>query len=112
VLSLEVTPQITPDDRIIMDLRVNQDSVGQVFNGIPSINTNEIVTQVLVDNGQTIVLGGIFISDTNNSTTKTPFLGDLPYVGRLFRRTIERQQKQEILIFITPRIMEDVLSAR
>ena len=112
VLSLEVTPQITPDDRIIMDLRVNQDSVGQVFNGIPSINTNEIVTQVLVDNGQTIVLGGIFISDTNNSTTKTPFLGDLPYVGRFFRRTIERQQKQEILIFITPRIMEDVLSAR
>ena len=112
VLSLEVTPQITPDDRIIMDLHVNQDSVGQVFNGIPSINTNEIETQVLVDNGQTIVLGGIFTSDTNNSTTKTPFLGDLPYVGRFFRRTIERHQKQEILIFITPRIMEDVLTAR
>ena len=112
VLSLEVTPQITPDDRIIMDLKVNQDSVGQVFNGVPSINTNQISTQVLVDNGQTVVLGGIFTSDVNHSTTKAPFLGDLPYVGSLFRRTIDRSQKQEILIFITPRIMEDVLSTR
>ena len=112
VLSLEVTPQITPDDRIIMDLKVNQDSVGQVFNGVPSINTNQISTQVLVDNGQTVVLGGIFTSDVNHSTTKTPFLGDLPYIGALFRRSIERSQKQEILIFITPRIMEDVLTVR
>ena len=112
VLSLEVTPQITPDDRIIMDLKVNQDSVGEVFNGVPSINTNQITTQVLVDNGQTVVLGGIFTSDVNHSTTKMPFLGDLPYVGALFRRSIERSQKQEILIFITPRILEDVLSTR
>ena len=112
VLSLKVTPHITPDDRVIMDLTVNRDSIGQVFAGVPSIDTNEVNTQVLVDNGQTIVLGGIFTSDTNNSTTKTPFLGDLPYVGRFFRRTIERHQKQEILIFITPRIMEDVLTTR
>jgi type IV pilus assembly protein PilQ len=112
VLSLEVTPQITPDDRIIMALQVNQDSVGQVFNGVPSINTNEITTTVRVDNGQTLVLGGIFQTDTNRSTTKTPFLGDLPYVGRLFRRTVDREQKQELLIFITPRILEDSLSQR
>lgn len=112
VLSLEVTPQITPDDRIIMELQVNQDSVGQVFNGVPSINTNEIETTVRVDNGQTLVLGGIFQTDTNRSTTKTPFLGDLPYVGRLFRRTVDREQKQELLIFITPRILEDSLSQR
>ncbi|MCZ6854047.1 MAG: type IV pilus secretin PilQ family protein [Gammaproteobacteria bacterium] len=110
VLSLEVTPQITPDDRIIMELNVKQDTVGQVFNGVPSINTNEIQTQVLVDNGQTIVLGGVFQTDRNISTTKTPFLGDLPYIGRLFRRTIERDDKQELLIFITPRIIQDTLT--
>ena len=109
VLSLEVTPQITPDDRIIMELKVKQDTVGTLFNGVPSINTNEIETQVLVDNGQTIVLGGIFQTDKNISTTKTPFLGDLPYVGRLFRRDIERDDKQELLIFITPRIIQDGL---
>ena len=112
VLSLEVTPQITPDDRIIMDLNVKQDTVGQIFNGVPSINTNEIQTQVLVDNGQTIVLGGIFQTDKNISTTKTPFLGDIPYVGRFFKRTIERDDKQELQIFITPRIIADTLTDR
>ena len=110
VLSLEVTPQITPDDRIIMQLTVKQDTVGQVFEGVPSINTNEIQTEVLVDNSQTIVLGGIFTTDRNMSTTKTPFLGDLPYVGRLFKRTTERDDKQELLIFITPRIIQDTLT--
>jgi len=110
VLSLEVTPQITPDDRIIMQLNVKQDSVGQVFNGVPSIDTNEIETEVLVDNGQTLVLGGIFQTDRNVSTTKTPFLGDLPYVGRLFRRTLERDDKAELLIFITPRIIQENLT--
>ena len=112
VLSLEVTPQITPDDRIIMELNIKQDTVGTIFNGVPSINTNEIETEVLVDNGQTIVLGGIFQTDKNISTEKTPFLGDLPYVGRLFRRTIERDDKQELLIFITPRIIQDNLTNR
>ena len=112
VLSLEVTPQITPDDRIIMELNVKQDTVGTIFNGVPSINTNEISTQVLVDNGQTIVLGGIYQTDKSISTEKTPFLGDLPYVGRLFRRTIERDDKQELLIFITPRIIQDSLTNR
>lgn len=112
VLSLEVTPQITPDDRIIMDLTVNQDSVGQVFNGIPSINTNEVTTQVLVDNGQTLVLGGIFTTSSNSSVDKTPFFGDLPYLGRLFRRTVDNDDKQELLIFITPRIIQDALTRR
>ncbi len=112
VLSLEVTPQITPDDRIIMQLNVKQDTVGAIFNGVPSINTNEIQTEVLVDNGQTVVLGGIFQTDKNVSTTKTPFLGDLPYVGTLFKRTIERDDKTELLIFITPRIIADALTDR
>ncbi len=112
VLSLEVTPQITPDDRIIMDLKVNQDTVGEIFNNVPSIDTNEITTQVLVDNGQTVVLGGIFKDETVRGTVKTPFLGDLPYIGRLFRKTLERDDKSELLIFITPRIVQDSLTAR
>ena len=112
VLGLEVTPQITPDERIIMDLRVNQDTVGQVFEGVPSINTNQIETQVLVNNGETVVLGGIFQTDRNTTVTKTPFLGDLPYVGRLFRRTLERDDKQELLIFITPRVIQDAITGR
>lgn len=112
VLGLEVTPQITPDERIIMDLKVNQDTVGQVFEGVPSINTNQIETQVLVNNGETIVLGGIFQTDRNTTVTKTPFLGDLPYVGRLFRRTLERDDKQELLIFITPRVIQDAITGR
>lgn len=110
VLALEVTPQITPDDRVIMKLNVKQDTVGIVFNGVPSINTNEVETEVLVANGETVVLGGIFTTDKNVSTTKTPFLGDLPYIGRLFRNTLERDDKQELLIFITPRIISDSLT--
>lgn len=112
VLALEVTPQITPDNRIIMDLRVNQDSVGQVFNGIPSINTNEVATQVLVDNGQTLVLGGIFTTSANDTIDKTPFFGDLPVLGNLFKRRIQSEDKQELLIFITPRIIQDALTKR
>lgn len=110
-LALEVTPQITPDDRIIMELNVKQDTVGAIFNGIPSIDTNQIETQVLVDNGQTVVLGGIFTTDKQISTTKTPFLGDLPYVGRMFKRTEEKDNKTELLIFITPRIIQESLTS-
>lgn len=112
VLKLEVTPQITPDDRIIMDLKINQDSVGDVFNGIPSINTNALETQVLVENGETIVLGGIFRSTETNATTKTPFFGDLPLIGVLFRRTEHTETKAELLVFITPRLVKDTLSTR
>ena len=104
MLSLRVVPQITPDQRIIMQLNVKQDTVGQIFDGIPSINTNAIETQVLVDNGQTLVLGGIFQEDKNNAETKTPLLAAIPLIGRLFRRTVRREDKQELLIFITPTI--------
>lgn len=112
VLKLEVTPQITPDDRIIMDLKINQDSIGDVFNGIPSINTNALETQVLVENGETIVLGGIFRSTETNATTKTPFFGDIPLIGVLFRRTEHTETKAELLVFITPRLVKDTLSTR
>ena len=112
VLSLEVTPQITPDDRIIMTLKVNQDSVGQVYNGVPSIDTNQVKTEVLVDNAQTVVLGGIFKDQLTQTTEKTPFLGDVPYIGRLFRRTLDKTDKQELLIFITPRIIQESLTTR
>lgn len=112
VLGLDVKPQITPDDRIIMELEVTQDTVGAVFNGVPSINTNSISTQVLVDNGETIVLGGIFTTQTTESITKTPFVGDLPYIGRFFRRNTKSDQKQELLIFITPRLIRDSLTSR
>lgn len=106
VLSLRVTPQITADDRIVLQLDIKQDTVGQVFNGIPSVNTNQIGTRVLVDNGQTVVLGGIFQTVSNVSTDKTPLLGDVPHLGRLFRRTTERDDRQELLVFITPSVFE------
>ncbi|WP_372965974.1 type IV pilus secretin PilQ [Marinobacter sp.] len=109
VLSLEVTPQITPDDKIIMDLVVSQDSRGEVTAGIPSINTNEVTTQVLVANGETVVLGGIFQSEVTTQTTKTPFLGDIPYLGRLFKRTEHVDERSELLIFITPKIIKSDL---
>jgi type IV pilus assembly protein PilQ len=109
VLSLEVTPQITPDDKIIMDLVVNQDSRGEVTAGIPAINTNQVTTQVLVGNGETVVLGGIFQSEVATQTTKTPFLGDIPYLGRLFKRTEHIDERSELLIFITPKIIKSDL---
>lgn len=110
VLSIKVTPQITPDDRIIMDLTVNKDSVGQVFGGIPSIDTREVQTQVLVNNGDTIVLGGIYEQIVSNDVDKIPLLGDLPLLGFLFRHTVERDQKGELLIFVTPKILKDSLA--
>ena len=106
LLSLEVTPQITPDDKIIMDLVVSQDSRGEVTAGIPSINTNEVATQVLTADGETVVLGGIFQSEKATQTTKTPFLGDIPYLGRLFKRTEKIDERAELLIFITPKIVK------
>jgi len=112
VLGLTVTPRITPDDRIIMDLEVNQDSIGAVFNGVPSIRTNSIQTQVLVNNGETVVLGGVFQTVVSEGTTKTPVLGDLPWVGSLFRQKSKSDDKQELLIFITPRLIRDSLTQR
>jgi type IV pilus assembly protein PilQ len=112
VLELAVTPRITPDDRIIMDLEVRKDSVGQVFANIPSIDTKKVLTQVLVDNGDTIVLGGIFEQTTRTTVDKVPFLGDLPWVGVLFSRTIRQDDKTELLIFVTPKIVKDALTIR
>ena len=109
VLSLEVTPQITPDDKIIMDLQVNQDSVGQDTDAGPAINTNSVSTQVLVGNGETVVLDGTFESNNSTTITKTPFLGDIPYLGRLFKRTQVSEDRSELLIFITPKIIKSDL---
>ena len=105
VLSLHVLPQITPDQNIMMQLRVKQDTVGQIFNGVPSINTNEIQTNVLVGNGETLVLGGILQEDANSSERKTPILSDIPFLGKAFRRKIARQDQQELLVFITPTLV-------
>lgn len=107
-LSLEVTPSITPEGKVAMQLKVNSDTPGEVqANGIRAIDTNRVDTNVLVDDGQTVVLGGIFQNQTTNQVTKTPFLGDLPYVGKLFRRTKNSNSKQELLIFVTPKLVHE-----
>lgn len=107
VLALRVTPQITPDNRLIMKIQVNQDEpTGQTFGGVPSISTREIRTQVLVDNGQTIVLGGIYEQTDQTSVSRVPFLGTLPVVGYLFRNKQVITNRTELLIFITPKIVE------
>lgn len=87
VLSLRVTPQITPDGRINMELEIQQDSVAAGSGQVPAINANEVTTSALVNNGETIVLGGVFREESTTTETKTPLLGDIPYVGRLFKRT-------------------------
>jgi type IV pilus assembly protein PilQ len=112
VLSLEVTPQITPDDKIIMELLVKKDTVGALIDGIPSIDKKEITTQILVDNGDTAVLGGVYEQTTSTNVDKIPFLGDIPFVGNLFKRTVKQDDKTELLIFITPRIVKDQLTIR
>jgi type IV pilus assembly protein PilQ len=109
VLKLEVTPQITPDDQIVMDLVVKKDEVGDIFLGVPSIDTRSVETQVLVDNGETVVLGGVFEQTTLNGSTRVPFFGDLPYVGFLFKQTTSSDRQKELLIFVTPKILKDSL---
>ena len=108
-LRLSVTPQITPDDHIIMDLEVNKDEIGGIFNGVPSIDTRSVKTQVLVDNGETVVLGGIYEQRKVDGSTRVPFFGDLPYVGFLFKTTTHSDSKSELLIFVTPKIIKDGL---
>ena len=114
-MSLEVTPQITPDDRVSMQLKVTNDSVGEEvpsgFGGfIPSIDTNEVETDVLVDNGQTVVLGGIYQQDKADSISRVQFFSDLPLVGFLFKSTSLRDDKSELLVFITPKIISEQLT--
>ncbi len=113
VLELSVTPRITPDDKIIMDLEVKKDSVGsRIVQGTPSIDTKRVNTQVLCDNGDTIVLGGIFEQTTRTTIEKVPVLGDIPLVGHLFKRTSRQDDKTELLIFVTPKIVKDTLTIR
>ena len=112
-MSLKVTPQITPDDRVIMDLTVTQDTIGTFItlanSSVPSIDTQEVTTQVLVDNGETVVLGGVYRRENINNSDRVPFFGDLPYVGFLFRQTTNIDAKQELLVFVTPKIIKDAL---
>jgi len=109
VLSLEVTPQITPDNRIIMEVKVNKDEPDyeRAVAGFPPINTSQVDAKVLVNDGETIVIGGVYTNAQSKSVEKVPFLGDLPYLGRLFRRDIATDGKFELLIFLTPRIMNN-----
>ncbi len=110
VLALDVTPQITPDDRVILDVIVTKDSFADAAAGL--INKKEITTQVLLDNGETVVIGGIYEQSVLNTTNKIPFLGDLPLLGWMFRQNIRSDNKVELLIFLTPRILSETLSLR
>jgi len=111
-LSLKVKPQITPDDNVIMDITVNKDSVGQLYAGVPSIDTNAVKTQVLVENGGTVVIGGVYTQTLSNGENKVPLFGDIPLLGYLFRSTAKLDNKNELLIFISPKIMKDTVTLR
>lgn len=111
VLELKVTPQIAPNDNVILDLAISKDSVGaQIAAGVPVINTKEVQTQVLVDNGATVVLGGIYEQEKLEAVAKVPFLGDLPFIGALFRNKEFTDNKNELLIFVTPKVLKQSLS--
>jgi len=112
-LSLSVTPQITPDGHVILrDLTATNNTVGAVYGGVPSQNINEVKTEVLVENGGTVVIGGVFTQDIGDSTQKVPLLGDIPVIGWLFKNNVKSDTKSELLIFITPKIMKDEMSLR
>ncbi|MEJ2460945.1 MAG: type IV pilus secretin PilQ [Candidatus Thiodiazotropha sp.] len=114
VLKLDVTPQITPDDRVRMDLVVNKDSpdFSRSVLGVPPLDTRKIETTVLVDNGETVVLGGVFERTKTHDVEKIPFFGDIPFAGVLFRRNEVRDQNSELLIFVTPKILKETLRVR
>lgn len=112
VLRLEVLPQITPEGNIILDLDVNKDSPGELLLNVRAINTKRVKTQVLVENGGTVVIGGIFEMEETDSETKVPFLGDVPVVGNLFKTRNNESKKREMLIFITPKVITDRVSVR
>ena len=109
VLGLTVTPQITPDDSVTMKISVSQDSVGNIYSGVPSINTKKVDTQVLVDNGGTVVIGGVYTQDDSDSTSSVPGLADIPVLGWLFKTNTVVKSKKELLVFITPKILKDTL---
>jgi type IV pilus assembly protein PilQ len=109
VLGLTVTPQITPDDHVSMTVTVSQDSVGNIYSGVPSINTKKVETKVLVDNGGTVVIGGVYTQDGSDSTEQVPLLGDIPLLGWLFKNNTVVKNKKELLVFITPKILKETL---
>jgi len=109
-LSLVVTPKITPDDKVTMKLDVTQDTVGNIYGGVPSINKKQVTTTVLVENGGTVVIGGVYTQDTTDSSSKVPLLGDIPVIGWLFKNNTKTEAKKELLIFITPKILKDSLN--
>lgn len=111
-LSLKVKPQITPDDNVIMKLNINKDSRGQDTTAGPAIDTKQVTTEVLVENGGTLVIGGIYTQDERSTTTKIPVLGELPYVGFLFKQNTKSDDRRELLVFITPKILKDSLNLR
>jgi len=111
-LRLEVTPQITPEGNVILDLEVNKDSRGALTSAGPAINTKQVKTQVLVENGGTVVIGGIFTQDEQNEVNKVPLLGDIPFLGLLFQNRVKSTRKTEMLVFITPKIVTDRSAAR
>ena len=116
VLSLSVTPQITPDNRIIMVVEVRKDSRGADVNlgggfVVPAIDTRNVTTQIAVNNGDTAVIGGIFEEETINNVDQVPFLGDIPGLGNLFKTTTRSTNKQELLIFLTPRVVKESINA-
>jgi type IV pilus assembly protein PilQ len=111
-LRLEVTPQITPEGNVILDLEVNKDSRGELTAAGPAINTKQVKTQVLVENGGTVVIGGIFTQDEQSTINKVPFLGDIPWLGYLFQNRVKSTRKTELLVFITPKIVTDRSAAR
>jgi type IV pilus assembly protein PilQ len=114
VLALEVTPHITPDDRIIMDLRVNKDNPDFTRDvlGVPPVDTRSVETSVLVDNGETVVLGGVYEREKTFNREQVPWLGDLPLVGNLFKTTSRQDNNEELLIFVTPKILKSDLANR
>jgi len=111
-LSLKVKPQITPDNNVIMDIKVNKDSVGTLYAGVPSIDTNQVSTQVLVENGGTVVIGGVYLQVESTGEDKVPFFGDLPIVGHLFKSSSRLENKSELLVFITPKIMSETMNLK
>ena len=111
-LKLEVTPQITPEGNVILDLDVSKDSVGRVTAAGFAIDTKHVRTQVLVENGGTVVIGGIFAQNEREDTTKIPVLGDVPVLGYLFKTKTRSSNKTELLVFITPKVISDRSAAK
>jgi type IV pilus assembly protein PilQ len=111
-LSLKVKPQITPDDNIIMKLDVHKDSIGLQTTAGPSIDTKQVTTEVLVENGGSVGIGGIYTQDESTQVNKVPILGDIPFIGFFFRQERRFNDRRELLVFVTPRILKDNLSLR